>query len=123
MQRILNHAYPLRTWAKGVISLAAAAAFLLGPTGRSAAADLRTASLTPGTVMPRNLDLPSVLSADDAEHYRNIFALQDSGHWAAADREIAQLHDKLLLGEVLAQRYRHRGYHTSYEELASWLDR
>jgi soluble lytic murein transglycosylase-like protein len=90
--------------------------------GRSVAEDLRTASLTRGIEMSREADLPTILSAADAEHYRNIFALQEAGHWAAADHEIAALGNKLLLGEVLAQRYRHRGYRTSYEELARWLD-
>jgi len=67
--------------------------------------------------------LPEVLSAHDAARYREIFALQRDGKWAAAKEAIARLDDPLLLGHVLAQRYLHRGYRTQYGELASWLAR
>jgi soluble lytic murein transglycosylase len=62
-----------------------------------------------------------VLSGADITRYRHIFAAQQSGHWQEADREIAGLRDKLLLGEVLSQRYRAPGYPASYAELLSWL--
>ena len=62
-----------------------------------------------------------VLSAADAARYHRIFALQAQGHWAAADHEIARLNDRLLLGEVLAERYRDRRYHPSYAQLSRWL--
>lgn len=69
------------------------------------------------------LDLPSVLTAADTEHYRKIFALQDKGDWGKADREIKQLSDRLLMGHVLAQRYLHpTKYRSKYKELKSWLD-
>lgn len=83
--------------------------------------DLRTAELTPGTEILREADLPEVLTPADIDHYRRIFALQDTGKWQEADREIGALHDKLLLGEVLAERYRDAHYHASYDELAHWL--
>ncbi|HEY9080269.1 lytic transglycosylase domain-containing protein [Magnetovibrio sp.] len=66
--------------------------------------------------------LPSVLSADDAELYRTIFALQEKGDWAKADREIKKLTDRLLMGHVLAQRYLHpTKYRSKYKELKAWL--
>ena len=62
-----------------------------------------------------------MLSAADSARYRHIFNLQQAEHWQEADREIAQLRDKLLLGEVLSQRYRAPSYPASYAELLDWL--
>ncbi|HEY1503069.1 MAG TPA: hypothetical protein VGF92_02150, partial [Stellaceae bacterium] len=69
----------------------------------------------------READLPSVLSAADVTRYRQIFALQQAARWQEADREIAGLQDKLLLGEVLSQRYRVSAYPASYAALLDWL--
>ncbi len=66
--------------------------------------------------------LPKILSAADVERYQAIFEAQDDGKWPAADRLIAKLDDKILLGHVLAQRYLHSAYRSSYKELKSWLD-
>ena len=67
-------------------------------------------------------ELPKPLSEADAEHYRQIFALEREGNWRGADGEIAKLENKLLLGHVLAQRYLHpRLYHATRPELAEWL--
>ena len=90
---------------------------------RSEAQEVRTAELTPGTMVLREADLPRVLSAADVSRYERIFALQQVDKWQDADREIARLGDKLLLGSVLGQRYRDNGYRPSYGELAQWLDR
>lgn len=90
--------------------------------GSSAWADsVRTSALTPGTQPIREADLPTPLSGDDADRYRRIFALQEKGRWTEANREIARLEDKRLIGAVKAQRYLHKGYHASYGELAAWL--
>ncbi|MGH6975843.1 MAG: hypothetical protein ACREED_02340, partial [Stellaceae bacterium] len=62
------------------------------------------------------------MSGADAERYRLIELQQRLGQWHAADREIALLKDRLLLGHVLAQRYIHPRYRTTYAELAAWLD-
>ena len=97
-------------------------ALTLPGASRAAAQDLRTAELTPGTVLLREADLPQVLSSADVSRYEHIFALQEKAHWQDADREIARLDDKLLLGAVLAQRYRNNSYHASYGELVQWLD-
>ncbi len=65
--------------------------------------------------------LPVVLSLADVERYRRIFDLQKDARWPEADRLIADLSDKLLLGHVLAQRYLHASYRTRFDEAASWL--
>ena len=68
------------------------------------------------------LTLPTPLSDSDDAFYRRIFALQKTGKWPHADRLIAKLDDKLLLGHVLAQRYLHpTRYRSKFRELAAWL--
>ncbi len=64
-----------------------------------------------------------ILSPDDAARYRRIFDLQKKGEWAAADREIAWLDNRVLIGHVLYQRYMHpRAYRSRYNELRDWLE-
>ena len=66
--------------------------------------------------------LPKVLSLEDAQTYRRIFDLQEQGLWNKADREIAQLSDRVLMGHVMAQRYLHpTKYRSKYKELKDWL--
>jgi soluble lytic murein transglycosylase-like protein len=66
--------------------------------------------------------LPRVLSARDVDRYRQIFALQEDGGWDKADRLIAQLDDRRLLGHVQYQRYMHpTDYRSSFPELRRWL--
>ncbi len=68
--------------------------------------------------------LPLVLSAADTERYRKIFFLQRSGKWKAADKQIAALTDRRLMGHVLYQRFMHpRSYRAKYSELKLWMDR
>jgi len=66
-------------------------------------------------------DLPAVLDADSRERYRRIFQAQASGNFAAADAEIPQVKDPLLMGYVGAQRLLSRGYPARYDQLAAWL--
>lgn len=66
--------------------------------------------------------LPEVLSPADEDRYRRLFLLQKKGAWHKADKIIAQLEDKLLLGHVMAQRYLHpRKYRSKYKELKGWM--
>ena len=46
-----------------------------------------------------------VLSSADEELYREIFKTQQKEDWKTADKYIAQVKDKSLMGHVLAQRY------------------
>ncbi|MGF1593223.1 MAG: lytic transglycosylase domain-containing protein [Kiloniellaceae bacterium] len=67
--------------------------------------------------------LPGVLSQQDAELYRRIFAVQEAGRWPEADRLIAALADRRLMGHVLSQRYLHpTAYRSKYVELKEWMD-
>ncbi len=66
--------------------------------------------------------LPQVLSPEDTELYREIFALQEAGKWQAADTRIEGLSDRRLMGHVLAQRYMHpTAYRSRYKELRDWM--
>ena len=80
-----------------------------------------SASLDPA-VSDVRAALPRILSDEDVALYRRIFALQVGGQWKAADRLVAKLTDRLLMGHVLAQRYLHRTkYRTRYKELKAWM--
>ena len=77
-------------------------------------ASTETAALVPGPFkdsrdaqLPRLPATPSPLSKNDAGLYTQIFDLQKGGNWRAADKLIAQLDDKLLMGHVLYQRLMH----------------
>ena len=66
--------------------------------------------------------LTDILTPGDIDRYSRIFAVQEQGQWAKADRLIAKLDDRLLMGHVLAQRYLHpTAYRSKYSELRSWL--
>jgi soluble lytic murein transglycosylase-like protein len=109
-----------RTYLYGAIF---AAPLVLALTAAPAAEgqSVRTASLPPPDSMIDTSGLPTVLAADDALHYQRIFAMQHAGSWPDADHEASLLKDRLLMGEILAQRYLHHGYVASYSELAEWL--
>ena len=66
--------------------------------------------------------VPGVLSDADKERYRKIFALQENGRWGPADKIIAKLKDRRLMGHVLYDRYMHpTKYRSQYVELSRWL--
>ncbi|MEQ8666815.1 MAG: lytic transglycosylase domain-containing protein [Rhodospirillales bacterium] len=69
-----------------------------------------------------SLALTRPLSSADEALYREIFSVQENGDWKRADRLIAELSDRLLLGHVLAQRYLHpTKYRSKYKELKDWM--
>ena len=65
--------------------------------------------------------LPAILSADDATHYRAAFTFQDKAQWEAADHEIGQISQPLLMGHLLAQRYLAPSYRTDDAAIKAWL--
>ena len=70
----------------------------------------------------RSMPLSAMLSEADVKRYRQIFKIQEHGQWQRADRVIAKLDDKILLGHVLFQRYMHpTKYRSRYAELSRWL--
>jgi soluble lytic murein transglycosylase-like protein len=86
-----------------------------------------TALLPPAVLDESRLEaaqpLPRVLTQRDVELYRKIFAEQSEGHWKTADKLIARVQNKILLGHVKAQRYLHpTAYRSSWAELRDWLE-
>lgn len=68
-------------------------------------------------------ELPRVLTPEDAQTYRRIFAAQADGDWKTADKAIPKVKDPLLMGHVLGQRYLHPATaKVAYPDLKSWLD-
>lgn len=84
---------------------------------------VETALVGPGMVRVTGLgEVPGVLSRQDEIRYGKIFAAQETGDWATADRLIDQLGDLSLMGHVLAQRYLHpTAYRSRFKELRSWM--
>lgn len=63
-----------------------------------------------------------LLSTQDIQLYKDIYALQEDGKWQAADKLIKQLSDPILLGHVQFQRYMHPNkYRSSFRELSNWM--
>ena len=113
-----------RTWRKFHLYVLFGASLLAGISSSAEIAradDVRTAALPPPGSAVRGAELPSVLTFQDAQLYRRIFKLQEAGNWSATDHDIARLSDRLLLGEVMAQRYLHRNYRSTYAQLRDWL--
>jgi len=109
---------------RGLGFCALALAALLATKGPAAAqsGSLSEGNLAMGVTLPAQ-GLPRVLSAKDEKLYEEIFRVQDRGDWKTADKLIAQLSDKRLLGHVLEQRYMHpTAYRSKYLELKTWLD-
>ncbi|MCW0234820.1 MAG: lytic transglycosylase domain-containing protein [Ferrovibrio sp.] len=86
------------------------------------ACGLLLTAVMPVRAQETTVELPGVLGAADIDRYQRIFDFQAEADWARADREIARLGDKLLLGHVLQQRYLHpTAYNAGYPELLAWL--
>jgi len=101
-----------------IIPVAAVAALIGSVTAQAS----EIAAFAPPTIATTVSAIPSPLSADDAALYRDIFDVQDRGDWKKANRLIARLSDRMLMGHVLAQRYLHpTKYRTKYKELKAWL--
>ena len=62
-----------------------------------------------------------VLSVSDATLYKQIFELQEKENWKDADKKIAKLKDKSLMGHVLSDRYFSKTWWTTPKEIESWF--
>lgn len=103
--------------------LAASAAVAGAPAAVAGPAQAAQQALVPGpTPAAAETDGTALLSEADAARYRDIFRLQSAGDMDGADRLIARLEDRLLLGHVLAQRYLHpTAWRSTGAELRDWL--
>ena len=79
--------------------------------------------------LARTQDEDKILSLGDVKIYKKIFEIQKkqiknkkSKEWKDVDRLISKLKNKILLGNVYADRYLHpTGWRSSYKELRLWL--
>lgn len=73
---------------------------------------------------PYAVDTSTSMSAEEANLYRDVFAMQGKGDMKSADKILARLSDHRLRGYVLHQRYMHpTAYVSSFRELQEWLAR
>ena len=78
-----------------------------------------------------NENIKNVLSLDDVKIYKKIFKIQKlpikskkSKEWKEVDSLIRSLNNKILLGNVYAERFLHpTGWRSSYTDLKKWLDK
>ena len=69
------------------------------------------------------VDLPQILSDVDASLYEQIFILQDKEKIDTAMKVENQIADKLLMHEVLYQRYISDTYRTRGKEITEWMNK
>ncbi|MBT3305670.1 MAG: hypothetical protein HN377_04230, partial [Alphaproteobacteria bacterium] len=88
--------------------------FFAGPAGAVDTALLSGPNLDTADA---ELAFPQILTLEDATLYGRIFDVQEHGDWKQADRLIARLENRTLMGHVLAQRYLHpTKYRSRYKE-------
>ncbi len=63
----------------------------------------------------------AAVSEADVKLYRDIFAALKANDIKTAEELQKQLKGHALLGHVLAEKYLHKDYKSSYEELQNWL--
>lgn len=73
--------------------------------------------------MGRQSNIPAILSENDEQLYRAAFQAQARGQNAYADRMIAKIHDPILMGPLLAQRYLADGGRSQAGDLRDWLNK
>ena len=79
-----------------------------------------------GLILPLNLlaaGLPQILTDVDASLYEQIFMLQDKEKINTAIKVQDQVADKMLMGEVLYQRYISDTYRTRSKEISAWMEK
>jgi soluble lytic murein transglycosylase-like protein len=65
----------------------------------------------------------AVLSPDDVQRYRQIFADEDSGNFSDAQAQVAQLSDKSLVGYAQAEHFLSpKSGRTSVSEIVDWMN-
>ena len=98
--------------------LAATLVFCLGVTPNTIANGTASAAAVKNAAVQVH-ENGQVLSQDDETVYRAIFAAQGRGAMKEADVMYAHLHDRRLMGHVLADRYSRQP--ATFPELQSWM--
>lgn len=63
-----------------------------------------------------------LIDKDDVRLYKKIFRALEQGDFEETDELIADLDNHILLGTVLAEKYLHPKYQSSFEELSAWME-
>jgi soluble lytic murein transglycosylase-like protein len=66
-------------------------------------------------------NIPSILYDGDVKSYKRVFELQAAGKFTAADKEIKEIKNDVLMGYVLHQRYMSPWHKTKFSEARDWL--
>lgn len=90
---------------------------LLSPNSEAATTDFK---LVDKTIEKQVLE-KSDTSKDDVKIYKNIFAAMEKNDLEKADELTKKLKGNALIGHILAQKYLHKNYKSSYKELKEWL--
>lgn len=61
------------------------------------------------------------ISAEEVETYKDLFTAVENGETDKAAGLQKKLKNEVLLGHVLAEKYLHKNYDSTYEELRGWL--
>lgn len=62
-----------------------------------------------------------LINRDDVSRYKKIFRAVEKADFEEADELIGELDNHILLGTVLAEKYLHPKYQSSFDELQNWL--
>ncbi len=122
----MNPLYKIRPDAAILMSLltlfSIIAYFIIGATAPSFNFQLSNLSSLEQTQeqSPQEKNLVELKSLDKAS-YEEVFALQYKGNWNKADNIIKNIHNPLLMGHVLSQRYLHPNYKSTASELSQWM--
>ena len=104
------------------IALSAPAARAGSANGNSAPSDNMVAAIDGAAgLQGRPTGVPTVISGVDASLYGLAFGFTERRQWAAADRVMALVHDRLLIGHLLAARYLATGGRVQGSELKDWM--
>ena len=76
-------------------------------------------------------NVKKILTQDDIKIYKRIFEIQKlpikskkSKEWKKVDKLIRKLNNKILIGNVYAERFLHpTGWRSTYSDLKKWLDK
>ncbi|HEY2417345.1 MAG TPA: hypothetical protein VGH84_05455, partial [Steroidobacteraceae bacterium] len=80
------------------------------------------AALSVTSALAQSSNPVTVLSADDAQRYRQIFQDEQAGRFADAQSLVAQLSDRSLVGYAEAEHYLSPYSTATVSELVSWLE-
>lgn len=119
-----NEKYSLRVGQKiYVLSVCSVLVLVLGLGLYTPPHKIQSEAPSPAIHADDNTDSISdnLLFESDRELYKEIFYAQKASNWSKADEAISKLSNDILLGDVLAERYLHRHYNTTSEEIIAWL--